>query len=185
MAQVIIIGGSAGSFKVVVSILNAFPADYPAPVFLCLHRLKYMRSGFAEALSLHSKIHVKEPFDKESIMPGIAYLAPANYHMFIENHEQITLSTEAPFNHARPAIDFSLLTAARAYRHLLTGILLSGANQDGALGMQKIKELGGTCIIQDPSDCEVGTMPESALKLSQPDYILSAEQIVNFIQKLS
>jgi len=185
MIKALIIGGSAGSFKTVVKILHALKPPLSFPVFLCLHRLKNIRSGFVEALSIQSSLLVKEPFDKETILPGIAYLAPANYHLLIENYQSIALSTEPPLNHARPSIDFAFLTAARAYRNQLIGVLLSGANQDGAYGMLKIKELGGICIIQDPASCEVKTMPEAALKLLNPDFVLSPEQIVNFLTNLS
>lgn len=185
MDKAVIIGGSAGSFKTVVSVLHALPSSTSFPVFLCLHRLKNVRSGFAEALSIQSSVPVKEPFDKESIVPGIAYLAPANYHMYIENYQTIALSTEPAVNHARPSIDLSFLTASRAFRNHLIAVLLSGANQDGAFGMAKIKELGGFCIIQDPESCEVKTMPEAALKLFTPDLILNPDEIVNFLAKLT
>jgi len=82
--KAVIIGGSAGSFQIVTRILNSLPQTFPLPVLLCLHRLKHVRSGFVEALSLKSNIPIIEPFDKDQLKPGKAYLAPANYHMFIE-----------------------------------------------------------------------------------------------------
>ncbi|HQH41064.1 MAG TPA: chemotaxis protein CheB [Bacteroidales bacterium] len=185
MDKAIIIGGSAGSFRTVVNILHAFHFPLSFPIFLCLHRLKNVRSGFVEALSIQASIPIKEPFDKEVILPGTAYLAPANYHMLIENYQTISLSTEPPVHHARPSIDLAFLTAARAYRNHLIGVLLSGANQDGALGISKIKELGGITIVQEPASCEVKTMPEAALKLLDPDFVLSPEQIVNFLTNLT
>jgi two-component system chemotaxis response regulator CheB len=184
MYKAIIIGGSAGSFQVVVNILNALPKNFSIPVFMCLHRLKHVRSGFVEALSLKSNIPVIEPFDKETIKAGKAYLAPANYHMYIEVGNRFALSTEEPLNHSRPSIDLSFFTAAQAYRDKLIGIILSGANKDGANGLRKIADLGGLTIVQDPNDCEVPTMSEASLHLTKVNYVLSSEKICNFLNKL-
>jgi two-component system, chemotaxis family, protein-glutamate methylesterase/glutaminase len=184
MYKAVMIGGSAGSFQVVARILNALPKNFELPVFLCLHRLKHVRSGFVEALSLKSNIQVVEPYDKESIKPGRAYLAPANYHMFIELGNRIALSTEEPVHHSRPSIDLSFMSAAQAYRNKLIGVILSGANKDGAYGIKKVAELGGLTIVQDPSDCEVKTMTEAALQLTQANYVLSADKIINFLGKI-
>jgi two-component system chemotaxis response regulator CheB len=178
------IGGSAGSFQVVVKILNSLPQNFPVPVFLCLHRLKHVRSGFVEALSIKSNIPVVEPIDKETIKPGRAYLAPANYHMYIELGNKIALSTEEPINHSRPSIDLSFNTAAMAYRDKLIGVILSGANRDGAYGLKRVKEQGGLCIVQDPKECEVRTMTEASLQTTEVDHIFSTEEIIQFLKKI-
>ncbi len=184
MYRALMIGGSAGSFQVVVKILNSLPQNFPMPVFLCLHRLKHVRSGFVEALSIKSKIPVVEPFDKETIKPGRAYLAPANYHMYIELGNKIALSTEEPVNHSRPSIDLSFNTASLAYREKLIGIILSGANRDGALGLKKVNEQGGLCIVQDPNECEVRTMTEASLQATEVDHVFSTEQIIQFLKSI-
>jgi two-component system, chemotaxis family, protein-glutamate methylesterase/glutaminase len=184
MFRAIMIGGSAGSFQVVVKILNSLPKDFSLPVFLCLHRLKHVRSGFVEALSIKSNIPVVEPFDKETIKPGKAYLAPANYHMYIELGNKIALSTEEPVNHSRPSIDLSFNTAAVAYREKLVGIILSGANRDGASGLKKVKDQGGLCIVQDPNECEVRTMTEASLQSTEVDHVFNTEEIIQFLKKI-
>jgi two-component system chemotaxis response regulator CheB len=182
--KAVIIGGSAGSFQVVTRILNSLTPDFPVPVLLCLHRLKHVRSGFVEALSLKSGIPVEEPFDKDVLRPGKAYLAPANYHMYIELANRIALSTEETVNHSRPSIDLSFITAANAYRDKLIGIILSGANRDGALGLKKVHDLGGVTFVQDPKECEVKTMTQSALQLTPVDYVYSTDQIISYLKKL-
>jgi two-component system chemotaxis response regulator CheB len=182
--KAIIIGGSAGSFQVVTKILSALPCTFPLPVLLCLHRLKHVRSGFVEALSLKSAIPVEEPYDKEMLKPGKAYLAPANYHMFVELANRIALSTEDTVNHSRPSIDLSFFTAANAYREKLVGIILSGANRDGAQGLKKVHENGGVTIVQDPAECEVKTMTQSALQLTKVDFVYTTDQIIRFLLKL-
>lgn len=184
MYKAVIIGGSAGSFQVITRILNSLPATFHLPVLLSLHRLKHVRSGFVEALSIKSGIPVIEPFDKDQIKPGKAYLAPANYHMFIELGNKIALSTEEPVNHSRPSIDLSFATAAQVYREKLVGIILSGANKDGAYGLKKIKDFGGVTIVQDPEECQVKTMTESSLKLTKVDHILKTQEIIRFLQNL-
>lgn len=183
--KAIMIGGSAGSFQVVTSILSALPKNYKLPVFLALHRLKHVRSGFMEALSIKSSIPVIEPDDKSSIKGGIAYLAPANYHMFIELGNKFALSTEEPVNHSRPGIDLSFFTAANAYRNKLVGIILSGANKDGAQGLQKVKQQGGYTIVQDPDECQVNAMTRAALDLCQADQVLTTAQIIDFLLKIN
>lgn len=184
MFKVIIIGGSAGSFQVVASILQALPKDYNYPVILCLHRLKHVRSGFVEALSIKSSIPIIEPSDKDPIKPGKAYLAPANYHLYIDLANKFALSTEEAVNHSRPSIDLSFLTAAEAYRNKLVGIILSGANKDGAYGLRRIAELGGYTIVQDPNQCEVKTMTEASLQLYSSHQVFSVEKIINFLINL-
>jgi two-component system chemotaxis response regulator CheB len=182
--KAVIIGGSAGSFQIVARILSSLSESFPLPVLLCLHRLKHVRSGFVEALSLKSNIPVIEPYDKDQLKPGKAYLAPANYHMFIELANRIALSADEPVNHSRPSIDLSFITAANAYRDKLIGIILSGANRDGAIGLKKVAENGGVTIVQDPNECEVKTMPEAALQLTKVDYVYTTDQILRFLLKL-
>jgi two-component system chemotaxis response regulator CheB len=183
--KAVVIGGSAGSFQVVVRILQSLPKNFNYPILLCLHRLKHVRSGFVEAISLKSNIPVVEPYDKTHIKPGTGYLAPANYHMYVELANQISLSTEEPVNHSRPAIDLTYMSAASAYRNKLVGIILSGANRDGASGMKKIADLGGTTIVQDPQECEVRTMTEATLNVTDVSHVYKTDQIIQFLRNIS
>ena len=183
--KAVVIGGSAGSFQVVVKILQSLPKNFNYPVFLCLHRLKHIRSGFVEALSIKSNIPIIEPYDKAHIKPGIAYLAPANYHMYIELANQISLSTEEPVNHSRPSIDLTYFSTAQSYRQRLVGIILSGANRDGALGMKKIADFGGTTLVQDPQECEVRTMTEGTLNVTKVDYVYKTDQIIQYLRSIN
>jgi len=183
--QAIVIGGSAGSFQVVVKILQSLPGNFNYPVLLCLHRLKHVRSGFVEALSFKSNIPVVEPYDKTHIKKGTGYLAPANYHMYVEFANQISLSTEATVNHSRPSIDLTFMSAAQVYRQKLIGIILSGANRDGALGLKKISDFGGTIVVQDPQDCEMRTMTEAALNMNEAAHVFKTDQIIQFLRSIS
>ena len=180
----VVIGGSAGSFPVVTGLLASLDKNFPFPMFLCLHRLKNVRTGFVEALRLKSVLPVSEPYDREPVLRGHVYLAPANYHMHVTRNETISLSTEEVVNHSRPSIDITFSSAARSFGSKCVGILLSGANKDGALGMKAIKEAGGTAIVQSPDECQVRTMTTAAIKAADVDYILTGAQIISYLQKL-
>lgn len=182
--KAIVIGGSAGSFQVINKILSSIPRDFELPIIMCLHRLRHVRNGFVEALNIKSNIEIKEPLDKESIKKNTIYLAPANYHLGIDIGNTFALSTDDLVNNSRPSIDILLQTASYVYKHKLVGILLSGANRDGASGMQKIAERGGLTVIQDPKDCLIDTMPASALKLTTIDYSLNTDSIIEFLLAL-
>lgn len=181
----IVIGGSAGSFPVITQILCELPKDFPYTIFMCLHRLKHVRNGFIEALSIRSQLPIVEPDDKQIIEKNTVYLAPANYHMYVENSEMISLSAENVVNHSRPSIDLTFISAARTFKSSAIAILLSGANKDGALGMKAIKDFGGKTIIQDPEECQVKTMTTAAQKVTQIDYTLTTPEIIDYLKKLA
>jgi two-component system chemotaxis response regulator CheB len=182
--KAIVIGGSAGSFQVISKILNGLPSDFELPIIMCLHRLKHVRHGFVEALNIKSKTTIEEPSDKDPVKKGKIYLAPANYHMAIELGNTFSLSTEEMVNNSRPSIDITLESAAYVYKNKLIGILLSGANRDGAMGMKKIKDRGGLTIVQEPTECMIDTMPTSALKVTPIDYVLTVQQILELLLEL-
>lgn len=182
--KAVVIGGSAGSFQGIVKILSQLPKNFPLPIIMALHRLKHVRNGFVEALSIKSVAQVVEPHDKETIRKGSVYLAPSNYHLSVELGNYFALSTEEMVNNSRPAIDITLGTAAYVYRDKLIGILLSGANRDGGLGMKHIKERGGVTIVQEPSECMIDAMPRAAMAMTQIDYVMKVDQIIDFLKEL-
>jgi two-component system chemotaxis response regulator CheB len=183
--KAIVIGGSAGSFPIISKILESLSPQFQIPIILVMHRLKDVRYGFKEALQIKSKLKIVEPEDKESIKKGLVYLAPSNYHLNIELGNIFSLSTEPVFNNSRPSIDFTFDSISYKYKSNIVGILLSGANHDGALGMKKLKQRGGITIIQDPKTCVIDTMPQAALKETSIDLILDTEQIIEFLNDLT
>lgn len=183
--KAIVIGGSAGSFPVLMKMFSQLDSDLKLPVIVAIHRLKHIREGLVEALSIKSQVKTLEPFDKQKIEAGTVYLAPANYHMYIELGHTIALSTEEMVNYSRPSIDLTLQTAGYVYKNKLVGILLSGANKDGAMGMRKIKESGGLTIVQDPDECKISTMPRAAMEATQIDHVYDVDRIIFFINQLS
>jgi two-component system chemotaxis response regulator CheB len=183
--QAVIIGGSAGSFQVIVDILSSLPKTFNLPIILCIHRLRIERHGFVEALSPRSILPIIEPLDKMPILGGMVYLAPANYHLYIEQDKHFALSVEAPVNHSRPSIDITFYSASQTYGSSLVGIMLSGANADGARGAKAIKENGGFVIVQDPLEAEVSIMPQATKVNTIVDKIIKSNEIVSFLTQLA
>ncbi len=130
------------------------------------------------------KLRVKEADEKEIPMPGVAYIAPPNYHLLVEPDHSFTLTVDERVNYARPSIDVLFETAAEAYRHKLVGIILTGANSDGSKGLKRIKELGGLVIVQDPDTAEVDSMPRAAILATAVDHLLPLDEIATLLNKL-
>lgn len=182
--KAIVIGGSAGSFSVVTRILESLPPDFNIPIILSLHRLKNVKKGFQEALQLKSKLKIVEPNDKESVRNGKVYLAPANYHLCMELGNSFSLSTEPMVNNSRPAIDLTFQSASYVYKHKMIGVILSGANKDGAKGLKSVSDKGGITIVQDPKECVIDTMTRAAIEIAEVDYVLNVDGIIEFLNKL-
>ena len=185
MNKILVIGGSAGSFRVVSEILISLPRNYPLPVIICLHRLRSARTGFKEALAIHAKIEIMEPFDKERIRSSVAYLAPANYHLLVEYGHRFCLSVDRAINHSRPSIDITMETVAEVFKEKTIGIMLSGANMDGVNGMKKINEYGGVTVVQNPLTADIKTMPQAVIDTFPPDHILDKKEIIEFVNSLA
>jgi two-component system, chemotaxis family, protein-glutamate methylesterase/glutaminase len=179
--KAVVIGGSAGSFPVITKLLNELRQDFHLPIILCLHRLKHIREGFDEVLNMKSKILVIEPEDKTKLRPGHIYLAPANYHLLVDNAHNLALTIDEPIMFSRPSIDALFESAANVYKDKLVGIILSGANSDGAFGLKMVKYFGGLTIVQEPNEASIKAMPLAAIEQCKVDYIYKADQIAHFL----
>ena len=182
--DVIIIGGSAGSYNVVRKILSSLPADFPLPIVLCLHRLRDVRNGFAESLNINSVLPVREVLDKDLLKPGTVFLSPANYHLFIEPGRTLALSTDEDINYSRPSIDLTFDTAGKTLGNSMAGILLSGTNKDGSRGLFSAYKNGAYTVIQDPQNAQFAQMPAEVLKYFRPHKILKDSEMPEFINSL-
>jgi two-component system chemotaxis response regulator CheB len=172
-----------GGLHALQTLFAGLPEDFPAPMAVVQHRGRDTDVTLVSLLERHSALPVREAEDKEPIRPGWIYLAPADYHLLVEEG-QFALSTEAPVWHARPSIDVLFETAAYTYGEKVIGILLSGANQDGAQGAARIKECGGVAIVQEPASAQSPVMPEAALATTAIDYILPLPGIASFLVNL-
>ena len=179
------IGGSAGSIPVIVALLKALPASLAIPVVLVIHRMRNINSELDVLLSKNIKLRkVIEPEDKTTLQAGKIYLTPQNYHLLFEEDGTVSLDYSDPIHFSRPSIDVSFESAATCYGTGVLGILLSGANSDGAKGMAAIEQAGGTCIIQDPATAGSPEMPEAAIRMTNLARLLHPEQIATYLQHL-
>ncbi|HWB12210.1 MAG TPA: chemotaxis protein CheB [Pirellulales bacterium] len=163
MYEIVVIGTSLGGLNALRTILGALPKTFSLPIVIAQHRSADVGDGLAEYLSGGSSLAVVEPSDKQPILPGSAYLAPADYHLLIEPRF-FTLSTEAPVQFARPSIDALFESAADSYGSHVVGVVLTGASADGAKGAAAILQKGGLVVVQEPTTAESPTMPESAIE---------------------
>jgi len=182
--EAVVIGASAGGVAALMEMLPVLPRGYRLPIIVVLHVRSGRPNQLVEVFQQKVPIRVREAGDKEDIIPGNLYFAPAGYHLLIENDRSFSLSCDAPLHFARPAIDITMETAAEAYGTQLAGILLTGANNDGASGMAAIGKAGGLTVVQDPGEAEVAVMPQEAIDLRTPDLILPLEQIKRLLLML-
>ena len=181
--RVFIIGGSSGSFDVLLNLLPHLQPLDSAAIIIVLHRKNAYDTTLTDVLSYRTAIEIKEVEEKETLLPGIIYIAPADYHLLIEKDYTFSLDVSERINYSRPSIDVSFETAAEAFEQKLIGILLSGSNMDGAKGLQVIKEFGGVTIVQDPQSAESPFMPQQAIDKGTVDYILKPAEITSFINR--
>ncbi|KPW40187.1 Protein-glutamate methylesterase CheB [Pseudomonas coronafaciens pv. atropurpurea] len=184
IVDAIVVGASAGGVEALLKIFSVLRPGFSLPILTVLHVPDDRRSQLAEVFQNRLSIPVKEADDKENIVPGTLYFAPSGYHLSVESDRSLSLSQEDRVFYSRPSIDILFSSAADAYDSKLAGILLTGANSDGARGLMQIKNYGGFTVIQDPLQAQVSTMPEAALALHLPDYLLSLTDIGRLLVEL-
>lgn len=182
--ELLVIGGSAGSLEVIIQLLPALPDPLPFAVIVVVHR-KSGDSVLTEVLSGKTTASVKEAEEKDEILPGTIYIAPADYHLLVERDKTLSLDFSEKLHYSRPGIDATFETAADAYGTSLACILLSGANADGTEGLQMVKDMGGLLIVQQPSEAVVSYMPQQAVDRVAIDYILSTEDMKLLLRELA
>ncbi len=178
------IGASAGGIDALLQILRGLPPGFSLPIFVVLHLPEDRNSRLVEVFRAHVALPVVEALDKSRIEPGTLYFACAGYHLSVEQDLSFSLSCEAPLHYSRPSIDILMESAADAYGERLLGIVLSGANHDGAAGLARIKRMGGMTVVQNPEQAQAGTMPRAAIELTQPDLILPLQEIHSLLLTL-
>jgi len=183
--DLIVIGGSSGSLDVVIEILKGLEKDFDLPIILVLHRLKNTKAYLVDLFKKDCKLEVKEVEEKEKIKKGTVYIVPANYHLLIESDHSFSLTVSEKVNFSRPSIDVTFESAAFIFQKKMLGVILTGANRDGAEGIKMIKKMGGLCMVQDPKTALMKSMPESAMELlGTPDYIFSPNEMTVFFKTL-
>ncbi|NML12626.1 chemotaxis protein CheB [Sphingobium sp. AR-3-1] len=183
--QAIAIGASAGAVQALLRILPALPVAYPLPVLIVVHVPPDRRNALVALFQSKCPLPVREAEDKEPIAAGTIYFAPSDYHLLVEADRSLALSWDEPVNHSRPAIDVLLQSAADAYGSALAGIVLTGANHDGAAGLAAVGEAGGIAIAQEPGEAQVATMPAAALAACPSARAMTLDDIILYLLTLA
>lgn len=173
----VVIGASAGGVEAVSMLLSSLPHDFKPAVLVVIHVPPANDSLLVQVLAPRCALGVLEAADKESICGGAVYVAPPGYHLLVEPDRSLALSVDEPVNFSRPSIDVLFESAAYAYRERLLGIVLTGANADGAEGLRQVRALGGQAWVQEPDTAVASLMPSSAIELAGADRILSLEDM--------
>ncbi len=183
--ELLVIGGSAGSLEVILKTFPKLLPDLPFAIIIVLHRKQNTDSTLIDLLSAKTKIPVIEANEKELIKPGCIYVAPADYHLLIENDHTLSLDYSEKVNFSRPCIDITFQTAAETYKSALACLLMSGASADGVEGLELVKALRGITAVQDPKTAEVSYMPQKALEKMKVDYIVETDKVSDFVNMLT
>jgi two-component system, chemotaxis family, protein-glutamate methylesterase/glutaminase len=181
--ELLIIGGSAGSLEVLIRLLPLLQDCVQLAIVVVMHR-KSGESLLPELLGGKTSWDVKEAEEKESITNGTIYVAPPDYHLLFEKGKSFSLDCSEKIHYSRPSIDVSFESAADTYGASVIAVLLSGANADGAQGLDHIRKAGGVAIVQDPSEASVSYMPQQAIDNFEVDYIADSYTIADIVKKL-
>jgi two-component system, chemotaxis family, protein-glutamate methylesterase/glutaminase len=181
----VVIGVSAGGIEALKILLPALPVSFPLPIAIVQHRDQRAGDFLAACLNGVSRIAVSEAEDKEPFCAGHAYLAPAGYHLLIESDRCLSLSVDRPVNHSCPSIDVLFESAADVFAESLIGVVLTGANADGARGLKAIKARGGLAVVQDPQTASAMAMPRAALEATPVDHVVDLQQIAPLLIRMS
>jgi two-component system, chemotaxis family, protein-glutamate methylesterase/glutaminase len=171
------IGASAGGVEVLSVLLSSLPASCRASFFIVMHIPRERPSLLAEVFNARCALPVREAEDKEPVQPGTVYFAPPDYHLLLDRGPILALSSDEPVHFSRPSIDVLFDSAADIYGERLLGLILTGANQDGAEGLAAVGRAGGRTVVQEPGGAAVPFLPEAALQVGPVDFVLSLAQL--------
>jgi two-component system, chemotaxis family, protein-glutamate methylesterase/glutaminase len=183
--EAIVIGASAGALEVLSNLLPALPSDYRLPILIVVHLPPDKTTSlFAELMRARCAIRVRVAEDKEPIEPGVAYFAPPDYHLLVEQDKRLSLSDDEPVLFSRPSIDVLFESAADAYGGGLIGVVLTGANSDGANGLKAVIEAGGVALVQSPASAYAVAMPEAAIAACPDARVLPVNEIAAYLREV-
>ena len=182
--RAVAIGGSAGSVVLIYQLLKKLQSTFPFPIFMVIHRLSEQKSEMGKLFESQTNIPIIEPEGPTKIKGNTIYLAAPGKHMFIENETLINVDNSPLIQFSRPSIDVLFFSASEIFKKRLIGIIVTGTNRDGAIGLHRIKENGGITIVQDPSEAQMARMPKAAIEITEIDHILKGEKIIEFLNNL-
>lgn len=182
--KVVVIGASAGALHALDRILPKLPAKFPIPVVVVCHRLAISDSYLSDHFAATCAMDVKEIDNFEPLNPHTIYFAPADFHVLIADNHEFNLTADPHVNYSRPSIDVTFESIAEVYESAAIGVVLTGANSDGANGLKAIKNAGGYAIVQDPATAEAAAMPQSAINSVEVDKIVTLEEMPELLCEL-
>jgi len=182
--QAVTIGCSAGGIQALETILSALPESFDSPIVIVCHTAADAQGLLAEVLANNCLLPLKEAEEKEEIQAGHIYVAPAGYHLLVEDNHTFSLSVDPKVSFSRPSLDVLFESMAEVYGASLIGIVLTGANGDGSHGLKAIREQGGVAIVQDPRSAFAPTMPQAAINTAGADYVEPLPGIVSRLFQL-
>lgn len=182
--QAVAIGASAGAVQALLGLLPPLPANYPLPLLIVVHVPPDRGNALVGLLADRCQIEVKEAEDKEPLRPGVAYLAPSDYHLQVEAGRTLSLAADELVNHSRPSIDVLMESAADALGPALLGVVLTGANEDGAAGLRAVAAAGGRAVVEDPASAYAPAMPAAALAACPTASVMRLDAITSHLLSL-
>jgi len=181
--EAIVIGASAGAVEALSLLLPCVPRDARVPIIVVVHLPPNRPSLLPQLFALRCQARVAEPEDKEPVAARTVWFAPSNYHLLIEQDRTFSLSVDEPVRFSRPSIDVLFESAADAFGSKLWGIVLTGANDDGARGALAIRNAGGTVVVQDPDTAVAREMPNAAIASANPQIVASLSEIADLLRQ--
>ncbi|ADG11652.1 chemotaxis protein CheB [Caulobacter segnis] len=183
-ARLIVIGASAGAVQALLALLPSLPASFPLPMLVVVHVPSDRDNVLVPLLQAKCRLLVKEAEDKEPILGGVIYFAPSDYHLLVEAEGTLALSTDEQVNYSRPSIDVLFESAADAYGAGVVGVVMTGANHDGAAGLKAVLDAGGVAIIQDRTEAYATAMPDAALEACPTAFTMTLDSIASYLSSL-
>ncbi|HTV84752.1 MAG TPA: chemotaxis protein CheB [Dyella sp.] len=180
----IAVGCSAGGVDALKTVLGGLDGALRQAILVCCHSSSDTVDLLCEVLGRASPLPVIEAKERHPVRAGVVHLAPSGYHLLVEADLHFALSVDPRVNHARPSIDVMFTTAAEVWRSALIGVVLTGGNADGSNGLRRIRELGGTAIVQTPEDAQAPVMPRAALEIAGADYCVNLNDIAPLLNRL-
>lgn len=182
--EAVVIGCSAGGLQALGVLLARLDPALAVPVILVCHTGATDVALLCELLARSATLPVEEAREREPPRAGVVHVAPSGYHLYVERSRRFALSIDPKVCYCRPAIDVLFHSAADCWRGQLVGVVLTGANDDGAQGLKAVRGHGGVGIVQEPAEAEVATMPEAAIRVAGADHVQTLPDIADTINRL-
>ena len=179
--RVVVVGASAGGLHALRTLVAGLPPDFEIPVIIVQHRAKESEL-LCELLQECAHVQVQEVVDKMDLGPGV-FVGPPDYHLLVDDG-YFSLTTDEPVRYSRPSIDVMFESAVDTFGMDVVGVVLTGANADGARGLRRIVDAGGHAVVQDPETAEVRVMPRSAARAVPEACVLPLEGIAGHLARI-